>query len=205
MTSWTESLLDRFISHADIAESHDIVIQAPADIVFAVAENFDLQSIPIVRAIFWLRAKLFRTRPPSRTWPSGLVAETMALGWSVLAYRPRRELVMGAVTQPWVGDVKFRPIPWDEFADFTEPDFVKIVWTLEAEPLNAGLTRFRTRTRVEATDDPARKKFRRYWRLFGLGIRLIRWSGNRAIRREAERRASAGISRQMELSKGRHQ
>ena len=181
------ALIDRFMPTADISESHEIVIEAPAASVFEVAENLDLQSIPIVYAIFWVRAKLFRVKVPERQGAKGLVAETLALGWGVLAYRPGRELVMGAVTQPWVGDVKFRAIAPDAFACFAEPDLVKIAWTLEAEPLAAGKTRFRTLTRVLPMDDGARKKFRRYWFAFGIGIRLIRWFGNRAIRREAER------------------
>src|SRR5437868_14406297 len=97
------ALIDRFMPTADISESHEIVIEAPAATVFEVAENLDLQSIPIVHAIFWVRAKLFRVKVPERRWAKGLVAETLALGWGVLAYRPGRELVMGAVRQPWVG------------------------------------------------------------------------------------------------------
>ena len=122
--------------------------------------------------------------------PQGIVAETMALGWGILVERPQRELVMGAVTQPWVADVKFRAMPPAQFATFAGPDLVKIAWTLEVEPINAELTRFRTQTRVLATDDGARKKFRRYWRLTGAGIVLIRWLVNRAIRRESERQSA---------------
>jgi hypothetical protein len=76
----------------------------------------------------------------------------------------------------------------ERFARFAEPDLVKIVWTLEAEPLGPALTRFRSQTRVLATDDGARRKFRRYWRLVGVGIVAIRWLVGRAVRREAERR-----------------
>jgi hypothetical protein len=100
---------------------------------------------------------------------------------------------MGSATRPWFGDVKFRSIPPDEFSAFAEPDYVKIVWTLEADPIDAETTRFRTQTRVVATDENARNKFRRYWLKFGIGIRLIRWFANRAIRREAERRAENGV------------
>src|SRR5262245_17501538 len=88
--------IDRFIPAADFAKSHEILIHAPADTVFEAAVNFDLQSIPIVRAIFWLRSKLFGTKAP-RPWTKGILAETLALGWGVLAHRPGRELVMGAV------------------------------------------------------------------------------------------------------------
>jgi hypothetical protein len=159
-----DALIDRFIPVADIAESHEILIHAPADIVFQVAENFDLQSIPIVRAIFRLREKLFGVKPLERRQPKGLVAETMALGWGLLAYRSGRELIAGAVTKPWVGDVKFRSIPADQFASFAEAGFAKIVWTLEADPLDTGSTRFRAETRVLATDDAAVFTATRVWR-----------------------------------------
>jgi hypothetical protein len=65
---------------------------------------------------------------------------------------------------------------------------VKIAWTIETEPAGEALTRLRTETRVEPTDESARRKFRRYWRRFGVGIVAIRWLGLPAIRREAERR-----------------
>jgi hypothetical protein len=185
------ALIQRFMPVWDVAESHEIVIRAPADTVFDVAANVDLESIPIVRAIFWAREKLFRVKSGGSPFRKGLVAGTIALGWGVLAYRPGRELVMGAVTQPWVGNVKFCAIPSDEFADFSQPDLVKIVWTLECNPVDAGTTRFRTQTRVRPTDDAARRKFRRYWLVCGIGIVLIRHLINRAIRREAERRAAA--------------
>jgi hypothetical protein len=153
----------------------------------------DLESIAIVRAIFWAREKLFRVKSGAGRFRNGLVTETIALGWGVLAYRPGRELVMGAVTQPWVGNVKFSAIASDLFPGFSEPDLVKIAWTLECNPLDATTTRFRTQTRVLPTDEAARKKFRRYWLVFGVGIVLIRRLANRAIRREAERRAAAGV------------
>jgi len=41
-------------------------------------------------------------------------------------------------------------------------------------------------TLMFATDDAARKKFRRYWRTFGAGIVLIRWLLLPALCREAE-------------------
>ena len=44
---------------------------------------------------------------------------------------------MGAVTQPWLGDVKFHALPPEEFAAFNEPGYVKIVWMLRVNPLGA--------------------------------------------------------------------
>lgn len=183
-----DRLVNRFMPHADVTERHETLVRAPADVVFDVAQRVDVQAIPLVRAIFWLRGKLLRASPATERRPQGLVAETTALGWGVLAERAGRELVMGAVTRPWEADVKFRPLPPYQFAAFAEPGLVKIVWTLEAEPLGPALTRFRSETRALATDDAARSEFRRYWRWARWGIVLIRWILLPAVRREAERR-----------------
>jgi hypothetical protein len=187
-----KSLIDAFMDKADVFESHETVVRAPAHVVLDVAEHFDLLSIPPINAIFRLRELVFGVHSKPRTGPRGLVAETTALGWGQLANRPGREIVMGAITQPWRGEVKFRAIPPAEFRGFSEPDFVKIVWTLEAEPIGPMVTRFRTQTRVLATDRNARRKFRVYWTFAGFFIILIRLLGNPAIRREAERRFREG-------------
>ena len=41
------------------------------------------------------------------------------------------------------------------------------------------------------TDDAARRKFRRSWRFFGVGIVMIRWLLLPALRRAAEHRVRA--------------
>lgn len=181
--------IDRFIPGPDVAERHETLVYAPADLVFAVAEQFDLQSLGTVRAIFWLRSKFMRAS--SASLPRLRLGELLSLGWGVLARTPGRELVAGATAQPWLADVVFHPLPPERFAAFAEPDQVKIVWTLEAEPLAPALTRFRTQTRAKATDAAARAKFRRYWMLARFGIVAIRLLVVPAIRRESERRYRA--------------
>ena len=153
----------------------------------------DFESVPLVHAIFWLRSALFGSAPETSGRPRGLVAITRSLGWRPLAERPHRELVMGAVTQPWLADVIFRPLEPEQFKSFSEPGFVKIAWSLEATPLDAGpldavRTLFRTQTRALSTDAQARRKFRGYWRRVVIGVILIRKLMLRAVRREAERR-----------------
>lgn len=181
-------LIERFIPRADHGARHETLVRAPADLVFAVACDFDLQSHPLVRAIFRLRELVFRSAPSPPRRPQGLVEETTSLGWRPLAHRPRRELVMGAATRPWEPNVVFKPIPPAGFAAFADPGMVKIAWTLEAERLGPALTRFRTETRTLATDAAARKKFDRYWRVVAIGVLLIRVLLLPGVRREAERR-----------------
>lgn len=179
--------LDRFLPRADVRERHEIVIRAPADLVFDLAKRLDLRSVAPVRAIFRLREVLLgghRTRRHAR----GLVDETLALGWGVLEEEPGRFFAAGAICQPWRADVVFEALEPSRFARYAEPGRVKIVWTLEARPLSPEATRFVTETRAAGTDDDARARFRRYWRLVGPGVVLIRRLHLRALRREAERR-----------------
>lgn len=185
-----QRLIERFIPKPEICRTHEILIHAPADIVFHAARDQDIGSHPIIRGIFRLREILLRAKRTAERASKGLVADTLALGWGVLAERPGREIVIGAVTQPWLPNVTFLAIPADRFVAFNVPDLVKIAWTLEAEPLGPDLTRFRTETRVLATDAAARVKFRRYWNRVGLGVELIRVLTLPMVRREAEHRAS---------------
>ena len=76
--------------------------------------------------------------------------------------------------QPWNANVTFEGLSADEFAAFNEPGYVKIAWTLRADPITPTESVFRTETRAIATDAAARAKFRRYWSLLSPGIIVIR-------------------------------
>jgi hypothetical protein len=109
----------------------------------------------------------------------------------MLSEQPGRFVICGAKCQPWLPDVRFSAVAPGQFADYAEPDVVKIAWTLEAEPLGPGLTRFAQETRAVATDEAARRRFLRYWRWARFGIVAIRLLLLPAVRRAAERRWAA--------------
>jgi hypothetical protein len=113
----------------------------------------------------------------------------------VLAQEPGREIVLGAVTQPWKADVSFRGLPPDEFAAFDTPGFAKIAWTIRVDRLGPASSRFYTETRVATTDAEARRRFRRYWTMVSPGVRLIRREILRLVRADAERRHRARAER----------
>lgn len=189
-----DELLDRFMPAYEVAERHHVRVAAPAAVTLAAAREMDLLQSPVVRAIFKGRELIVRATPDERPRPSGLLAEMQSLGWRVLAEAPGREIVMGAVTKPWEPNVTFRAVPVGEFAAFSEPDYVKIAWTLRADPVSATESIFRTETRAMTTDRAARTKFRRYWSFLSPGIILIRWFTLGPLKREAERRAREGRS-----------
>lgn len=168
-------------------------MRAPAALVLETARDFDLQSLPLVRAIFRLRAIAMGAEPRTVGRPQGMVAELLGIGWERLAEEPGRFFVAGAACRPWLADVTFEPIAARAFAAYAEPDRVKIAWTLEAEPRGPALTRFATETRVVATDAQAQQEFRRYWRRVRIGVLAIRWLLLRALRRRAEGRWRATV------------
>ncbi len=186
------SPLEPFIPEPDVAERFATEVKAPAPVVFEVACGMDLQSLPLVRAVFRLRERLMGAAPHPPREPQGLIQELVGLGWSLLVNQPGELVVGGAACQPWKADVVFRSIPRSRFAAYAEPDAVKIAWTLECHALGPERTRFVTETRAVATDALARGRFRRYWRWARFGIVAIRLLLLPAVRREAERRWRSG-------------
>ena len=180
------SALDPFIANPDVRERFSITVRAPAGIVYKVASEFDMQSLVLVKVIFWLRAKLLGSTPRARPAP-GLFAEMKSLGWGCLIEREDGLFVAGAVCQPWQADVVFTPIPPDQFSSFLVPANVKIAWTIATDQISPGETRLITETRAVATDAATRRRFLRYWRWARFGIIPIRWVLLLAIRRASER------------------
>jgi hypothetical protein len=187
-----DALLDRFMPVYEIAERFETRVAAPAGVTYAAACAFDLQQSEVIQAVFRGRDVLMHAPHDDNPLPTQLLAQTLQLGWRVLAEDPGHELVMGAVTQPWEHQVTFHGLPPDRFTAFDTPGYAQIVWTLSAEPIDRRSSIFRTITRVRTTDPDARKKFRRYWSIYSPGILLIRSEALRVVRREAERRYHDG-------------
>jgi hypothetical protein len=185
-----DPLLDSFMPEYDVAERHHVRVAAPAETTLRAAAAADLRQSAIVRGIFRLRELILGAKPESTGRPIGLLAETQWLGWRVLAEQPGREIVVGAVTKPWLANVVFRGLAPDEFRRFNEPGYVKIAWTLRADPAGPSESIFRTETRVASTDPSARRKFRWYWARFSPGIVLIRRLLLGGLKADVERRVS---------------
>lgn len=187
----SDSMLDRFIPLYEVVERHQITVEAPASITLAAAGEQDLMSNPVIRTIFLARAWALGGTPETRPLPHHLLPLVRSIGWRVLAENCGREIVVAAVTQPWEADVTFQGLTPDAFAAFKDPGYVKIAWSLRADPLGADRSIFRTETRAMATDPVSRAKFRRYWTFAAPGIWLIRRASLRPLKTEAEGRARA--------------
>jgi hypothetical protein len=184
-----DPMLDRFMPAYEIVERHHITIDAPAAITLAAAGEQDLMSNPVIRTIFMTRALVMGSASDARPLPRQLLPMVRSIGWRVLEENCGREIVVGAVTQPWEADVTFQGMNPDAFAAFNDPGYVKIAWSLRADPVGADRSIFRTETRAIATDPDSRAKFRRYWAFASPGIWLIRRASLRPLKFKAEHRA----------------
>jgi hypothetical protein len=181
-----DPLLDDFMPVYEIVERHRIRVNAPPDVVLKAARDLDLFGSPIVRSVFRTRELVSRAKRDTVTRQAGLIDLAMSLGWGVLAEAPGREIVMGAVTQPWKANVVFQSVSPDRFREFTTPGYVKIAWTVRADSLGEQNSIFRSETRAVATDARARARFRRYWTFISPGVWLIRRLMLRPVKRGAE-------------------
>ena len=182
-----EPLLDRFAPDYDVCERHQIAIAAPPDVAFEAVKQMELEGSPPVHAIFKARELIMGAKADTTPRPRGLLAWAKAIGWGMLAERPDRQVVMGAVTKPWEPNPVFRALPPETFATFAEPDNVKIAWTVAVSPTADGGSLFRTETRAVAIGPAARRKFRLYWSFLSPGVLLIRSIMVRALKTAAER------------------
>lgn len=187
-TAYISDEARRLLPDHEVEELFRANVDAPAPLTFAVAEEMNLDASPVIRAIFRARERLMGGGA-SKPFPAGGVVEQMrSMGWGVLSSSPQREIVLGAVTQPWNRDVVFRALSPGEFAAFHSPGFVKIVVTIAASPIDSGTSRLEIGTYVATTDPVARARFRRYWAVFSPGILLIRATALSAVKSEAEQR-----------------
>jgi type IV secretory pathway TrbD component len=183
-----DELLDRFMPVYEVRARHQTRVSAPSETTLAAARELPLFQIPLVRGIIKAREWILGAASDERPLPPGLLNQAQALGWGLLAEIPGCEIVAGAVTQPWKANVVFRALAPGEFAAFDEPGYVKIVWTLRADPLGDAQSLFSTETRAVATDPDARARFRLYWSFFSPGMALIRCLALGPLKKEAERR-----------------
>ena len=183
-------LLDRFIPSPEVVEHHRVHIAAPPDVVMTTARGLGFLSSWLVRGIFKARELVLGGEPDEQGLPSALIPYMQSIGWVVLAERANREIILGAVTRPWDAAPIFRSLSPCEFAAFREPGYVKIAWTLRADPSGEGKSVFHTETRAATTDLETRKRFRHYWSYVAPGVELIRLAMLLPLKNEAEQRAS---------------
>jgi hypothetical protein len=182
--------LDAQLPAYDVNEVHALVVDAPPAEVLAAARELTPRDVPLLVLLSAVRS-LPAILMGRRRLPRGTILDGFhRLGFVALEDGPRR-LAFGGIGRFWTVEGGMRRIEPAEFEGFAEPGYAKAAFDFSTRPDGAGRTILSTETRVLATDEHARRCFRRYWRLIHPGSAAIRIAWLRAIRGRAESGAQA--------------
>lgn len=197
-----ELFVEQLLPTYDVAVVHADVFRAPPAQCYAGVMDLDLLQSPLVRAALSVRAvpqRVFGTwRAPGNGTafdpppPTFRLKDMVDQGWVLLAETPGVEVVLGQVSRPWKADASsaVAPSTAEQFTDFDEPGYAKIVTSLRVDPYGNDSSILTVETRVATTDAMSRRRFRRYWLLIGPASSLTRRMALRLLATELARSAS---------------
>lgn len=177
--------LDRLLPAARLREINQLDLAARPDAVWAFMRHADLAESLFVRALIAIRTLPSRLvgRPVGEAALriDDMVSTQEQPGFRILIEAPR-EVAVGAIGKVWQGDIPFVHVDSPEaFAVFSRPDFIKVAWAIRVLPLGERYARVEVEVRVDPTDEEAWRKFKRYFRVIGIGSHFIRRSFLRAL------------------------
>ncbi len=171
--------LDRLVSTPRMIEIDHVDLAAPPARVWELVRHGDIARSPFTRALFAIRTLpdllLGRPRDPSEIHIDQLRSTPEHPGFQVLADDPPREIAVGAIGKVWLPDIPFIHVASAaEYAAFATAGYAKVAWAIRVMPRGERDSRVEVEVRVDATDEEAWKKFRRYFRFIGPGSHFIR-------------------------------
>jgi hypothetical protein len=177
-------LIDDYLPIYDVIEHHETSVEVSPDEAYAAVRNLNLRHSPLTTLLVLVRGVPHLLRGKARLTRDFGLPQVLDLGFSVLDEEPRTELVLGVVGRFWQLASGITPVAAHEFSDFATPGYCKAAMNFRVEPDPVG-ARIVTETRVLATSDDARRKFRLYWTVIGPFSSLIRHEMLRSIKRAA--------------------
>lgn len=192
--------LDRFLPDFHFHERHALRVRAPAPAVYRAIWEVTLAEMPLVGALFWLRAlpalllgrryrrtvgDIHRARPTA----TPILRAALARSFVLLHDQPNQEIVVGTIGRFWQlsGGSLQTPDP-AAFLSFQDPSYARAAMDFRLTPsVGTQDTHLSTETRIQIPDPRARRRFAAYWLVVHPGSAAIRLLWLRAIKRRAER------------------
>jgi hypothetical protein len=163
------SLISQQMPSPRLREIDRVAVAADPERAWQAVRALDFYQLGWVRALFGLRVL---AKPPRAMHLDDVVAP--GSGFQLLGERPGHEFVAGAVGKFWMPRIPFAHVTPESFARFAEPGSGKVAWSLAADARKGGGAWITVDLRVDATDEIAWRRFRRYWIMIGHFSRLIR-------------------------------
>ena len=187
------TVLDRLVPTFQASERHATTITASPDQVWATLSQVTMGELGLFRLLMGARVLPGRLLGSPRARfdaAEPLLGWAVRFGFTVLGEDAPRELVVGAIGQPWrlAGGRSAAVADGDDFAAFDQPGYAKLAANFRLAPTVGGSAiQLTTETRVACTDPASARRFARYWWLIRLASGVIRRSWLAAIKRRAER------------------
>jgi len=187
------TVLDRLVPTFQAAERHSTTIAASANHIWAALAQVTIGELGLFRLLMGLRALPGRLlgNPRARfDADEPLLGWAVRFGFAILGEEVRRELVVGAIGQPWrlAGGRAIAVAGGEDFADFDQAGYAKMAANFRLAPIAGDRAiQLSTETRVACTDASSARRFARYWWLIRPASGAIRRSWLAAIKRRAER------------------
>jgi hypothetical protein len=187
--------LDRIVPTFQASERHSTTIAASPDQVWAALSQVTMGELRLFRLLMGVRVlpgRLVRSPAARFDAEEPLLGWAVRFGFTILGEDAPRELVFGAIGQPWrlAGGRSATVADGDDFAAFDQPGYAKLAANFRLAPTVGGRAiQLSTETRVACTDPASARRFARYWWLIRPASGAIRRSWLAAIKRRVERSA----------------
>jgi hypothetical protein len=187
------TVLERLMPTSQAAERRSATIAASADHVWAALAQVTIGELRLFRLLmgFWVLPGRLLGSPRARfDADEPLLDWAVRFGFTILGEEARRELVVGAIGQPWrLGGGRGMAVAGGEdFAAFDQAGYAKMAANFQLAHIADGRAiELSTETRVVCTDAASARRFGRYWSLIRPASGAIRGSWLAAIKRRAER------------------
>lgn len=175
-----DSLLDGIMPIYDHTRVEHRVVVGSVPVVYEAARGLDFLTVhsPLTdaamfvrmlpaRVATWLGRQAIETEEPE-TMRLGDMFDTPDGGgpeFFGLAETPGRELVAGGIGRFWQQVIDWQPVEAATFSEFCTPGYGKIALGIRVDPVGSGRACITYEARTQLTDDEARAKFGRYWKL----------------------------------------
>ncbi len=188
------TLIDEYLPEFDAVERHATIVRAAPARVWTALRRTDFGRSPLIGGLLALRTIPALLTAPRVPPPPGLARRggaltldtILAAGFALLDERPEREMLMGVEGRFWAARRDLRATDSQRFRAPLAAGLARGAWDFRLEPVEGGMTRLSTETRVRCADAAARRRFLPYWVLVRPGSGLIRRAMLAAIRRAAE-------------------
>jgi hypothetical protein len=196
------SVLDRLVPTFQAAERHSTTIAASADQVWAALSQVTTGELRLFRLLMGVRllpGRLLGSHHARFDADEPLLGWAVRFGFTILGQDAPRELVVGAIGQPWrlVGGRGIAVAGGDDFATFDQTGYAKMAANFRLASIAGGrAVQLTTETRVACTDAISARRFARYWWLIRPASGTIRRSWLAVIKRRAERHADGHANSQ---------